>query len=212
MWRSTLVTTMVLLCSVPAQAAQSCQRIVQVGAWNIQWLGNAKEGKRQAQAPEDLASYIAASKVEILALSEISATGKDSAGRFRNQTLDDALALLNDQGARWDYEIFEKRPGARAESDQWIGVAWNAASVTKTGGPWKLPVQVDEARENSIRSQFPKPTPDTIIFSRWPYAIKFSAGTGLSDWVIVPIHLKSNTEAAPPPWRVSMRSSSCWKD
>jgi hypothetical protein len=195
--RRLIVSSLLLaVCCSSVSGAPNCQSIVQIGAWNIQWLGNAAEGKRQPQAAVDIASYIAASQVDLLALAEISVTGRDAAGRPHNQPLDDAFGLLNEEGARWEYELFEKRPGARAPDDQWTGIAWNASKVQKVGGPWRLAVQVDEARENAIRNAFAKPSSDTVVLSRWPQVMKFSAGPGLSDWLVMPVHLKSNTDGA----------------
>ncbi len=184
-----LFTACVFVCS--SVYAQQCERIIQIGAWNIQWLGNAKEGKRQAQSPQDIAAYIKAAKVDVLSLVEITPTSTNT-----NDTLIDAFALLNADGAQWKHILFEKRPGARAPKDQWTGLAWNEKVVTAIGGPWKLDINVDEAKEAEIRSRF-KANPgqeedQTVILSRWPHAIKFSTGKGLTDFVAVPVHLKSN--------------------
>jgi endonuclease/exonuclease/phosphatase family metal-dependent hydrolase len=173
-------------------AQPTCDQVLFIGAWNVQWLGNAKAGKRKPQKPEDIASYIAAAKVDVLALEEISVTSKDGQGRARNQTLEDAFAVANASGPKWQYELFSKRDGARAPEDQWTGIAWNAAKVTKVGGPWRLDATIDPAREESINQRFDSPESETIIFSRWPHAVKFSAGSGKTDFLVVPVHLKSN--------------------
>ena len=115
------------------QPPQQCERVIHVGAWNIQWLGNATAGKRTPQAPQDVASYIRASRVDILALEEISVNRKTTGGKPRNSELDRAFASLNGPAAKWRYELFEKRPGARAPDDQWTGIAWNAAVVHADG-------------------------------------------------------------------------------
>ena len=176
--------------NVPA-AEQACRQTLVVGSWNIQWLGNAVKGKRTAQAPADIASYIAASKVDILALAEVSVP-KDSGTHGRNQTLDDALVILNASGAKWEYILFPKRAGARDRDDQWTGLAWNGAKVSKSGGPWALAVQIDPAEEKAIAAKFYKPETGTIIWSRTPFITKLSAGVGKSDFLIMPVHLKSN--------------------
>jgi len=178
------------------QAQPACERVLYVGSWNIQWLGNAVAGKRAPQNPSELASYIAASKVDVLALAEISVTSRDAKGRASSKPLDDAFIIANQSGSKWRYELFHKRDGARAPEDQWTGVAWNEAAITKTGGPWKLDVSIDLAKEDAIRQKMDKPEPDTIVFSRWPYAVKFSAGQGKTDFVVVPVHMKSNIGGA----------------
>ena len=174
-----------------AQAPAACEKFINIGAWNVQWLGNAKGGGRKPQDPKDIAGYLAASKVDVLALAEISATST-IAGQAKNAPLDDAIAILNAAGGQWRYALFDKRIGARAPDDQWSGIAWNEAVVKATGGPWKLDVEVDLKRENEIRARLDKPETETLVLSRWPQAMKFSAGTGKTDFVVVPVHLKSN--------------------
>ncbi len=179
----------------PVQAAAPCHHLLTVGAWNLQWLGNAQAGRRKPQSPDDIASMIALSGVDILALSEVSATEGTVASTgtsARNATLDAAFAQLNAAGAHWAYALFPKREGARAPQDQWTGLAWNAAAVTPVGGPQRLRATIDTAREDALRHQMDRDEPNTLIWSRWPQAMKFSAGPGLTDVVVVPIHFKSN--------------------
>ena len=75
-----------LMASGSGQAQEQCESVLQVGAWNIQWLGNPGEGKRTAQTAADVASYIKAGGVDVLAVSEVSATSK-AGGWGRNKTL-----------------------------------------------------------------------------------------------------------------------------
>lgn len=175
--------------------AKSCSREIGIGSWNIQWLGNPTAGKRLAQDAANVASYIKAGAVDLLALAEISRTSTNQDGAARNATLDAALTLLNQEsGAQWHYALFPKREGARAPDDQWIGVAWNEKQIRMQGTPIKLPAEIDPAREKAIKDQFPRPGSESIVFSRWPHAVKFSAGQGQTDWFIVPAHWKSNTD------------------
>lgn len=193
-----IVSVMLSMClgMDAVQAQQACERTVTVGSWNIQWLGNAKAGKRKPQKAEDIASYLSAAGVDVLALAEISVTSMDGGGRARSRQLDQAFATANSSGAKWQYELFPKREGARAPQDQWTGIAWNAGVVAKIGGPWKLAPAIDAAKEEAIRKRFDKPETETIIFSRWPYATKFSAGEGKTDFIVLPVHLKSNIGGA----------------
>lgn len=187
----------VLLPALQAGAATpQCEQVLQVGAWNIEWLGNSAVGKRQEQKPEDIAAYIKVTAVDILALAEVSATGRDAQGRARNKLLDAAFEHLNQSGDAWEYVLLPKREGARAPQDQWTGAAWNERRVRKVGGPWRLEATIDLKREDAIKAKFEKSGPDTIIWSRWPQAFKFSAGDGLTDFVVVPVHLKSNSGGA----------------
>jgi predicted extracellular nuclease len=182
------------LAAIPlsSPASADCANPLYVGAWNIQWLGNANEGKRKDQAPEDIASYITTAKVDVLALEEISAM-KDDSGKPRNKPLDAAFAILNSGGkTQWKYVLFGKREGARAPDDQWTGVAWNAERVQIEGEPVKIEMTIDAAKEKEIASRFDKPEENTIIWSRTPYAVKLRAGKGNTDFLIVPVHMKSN--------------------
>ena len=169
----------------------TCERVIQAGAWNIQWLGNPTAGGRKAQAPEDIADYIQAAEVSIIALSEISATAKTADGG-RNATLDAAFNIANKgNGADWRYVLFPKRQGSTLPDDQWTGVAWNEKVVRRVAGPWPLAASVDPAKENSLKSRIPD-ADGTLVLNRWPHAMKFSAGAGLTDFVVVPVHMKSN--------------------
>ncbi len=179
------------LVGAPCSAQTVCPTPLWVGAWNIQWLGNAEKGKRKPQTPENIASYIDASKVDVLAMAEISATST-AGGKGRNKQLDDAFALLNAKGAQWTYELFPKREGARDPQDQWTGLAWNEKKIQKAADSWKLDLTIDSQKEKSIAAKFNKPEDGTIILSRSPYATKLSAGAGKSDFLFVPVHLKSN--------------------
>lgn len=174
-----------------AQAQQQCERVLSIGAWNIKYLGSKPE---KPQKSVDIATYIAASKVEVLALSEISHT-HTKGGSPRNQPLDDAFAILNKAGANWRYEIFPKRAGSRPPmTDQWTGVAWNGQSVTAVGAPAPLKINIDLTRETNIRTEMGAKE-KVIIFSRLPHVMKFSAGPGKTDFAVVPVHLKSNTDS-----------------
>lgn len=175
--------------------AKGCSREIGIGSWNIQWLGNPTAGKRTAQDAADVASYVKAGAVDVLALAEISRTSTDQDGAARNATLDAALSVLNQENrAQWRYVLFPKREGARAPEDQWVGVAWNERQVRRQGAPIRVPADIDPAREKSIKDQFPAAGSDTVIFTRWPHAVRFSAGEGKTDWLVVPVHLKSNTD------------------
>lgn len=186
---------MALVGTMPwAAHAADCPQRLALGAWNLQWLGNAEAGRRKPQAPDDIASLIALSGVDILALAEISVTHTER-GEARNHTLDAVMAQLDAHSsgrARWAYTLMAKRDGARAPQDQWTGLAWNAARAQPVAGPQPLPARVDAAREDALRRQLDRDDPNTLVWSRWPQAMKFSAGPGLTDIVVVPIHLKSN--------------------
>lgn len=163
-----------------------CESKLAIGAWNIEWLGSAMRNNVGRQLPADIASYIQASKVDVLAMSEISVT-RSSAGEAVNAQLDDAFALLNSQGAAWHYKLFEKPPLASQPNDQWTGLAWNSKQVQLTGGPWSV-AGIDKQRQVELMGADSKKIP----LNRTPYAVKLSAGLGKSDFLFVPLHLKAN--------------------
>lgn len=151
--------------------------IIQVGSWNIEWLGKPEMRKSPPQKAEDLAAEISASGVDVLALQEIS-DDFPAHDHLGNKTLDEVCALLNRRaGNQWKYELFPKRD-LYAE-DQLTGVAWNEARVQRVGGALRI-TPVDLLGDNYI------------TWDRQPYAAKFSAGEGKTDFVVIPIHMKSN--------------------
>jgi endonuclease/exonuclease/phosphatase family metal-dependent hydrolase len=154
-----------------------------IGAWNIEWLG-AKN--RPDQSPTDIASYIAAANVDVLAMSEISITRSGNGEPF-NRLLDEAFGLLNEQGADWQYKLFGKNSKAGSSNDQWTALAWNGYKVQQTGGPWNV-AGVDEQKRIELLGADSKKVP----LNRTPHAVKLSAGPGKSDFLFVPLHLKAN--------------------
>ena len=168
----------------PLLAADPGQEIV-LGAWNIEWLGRpdmrSGPSKDVAQTPEDLARYIADSGVDMLALEEICVLPGQDLHPF-NPTLQSALHLLNQQpGRRWKIEYFPKKG---EEPTQWTALAWNAERVQAVGGPYRIPVAL--------------PASAFDLWKRWPYAMKFTTtAPGHTDWVAIPIHMKSNRRDEP---------------
>jgi hypothetical protein len=161
--------------AVFAQEAE-CEDTVTVGAWNIQHLGSPGSrpnvAKGVAQAPAELAAYIIASEVDILALVEI---GDDDNREGRtNSTLDRVMTELgNATGATWSYLLFANRQ--EGDTTQLTGVLWNQRKVGLVGEPYRVPIQ----RRGSE-------------WDRHPHAVKFSCGAGKTDLVVIPVHMKSN--------------------
>ncbi len=161
-------------------------RNISVGAWNIQWLGSPTSRRGTGvngveQKPADIARYIKASRVDVLALQEISDTDSSPFTKT-NCILDKAFKILNSEGSRnrrsrWRYILFPKR--SQTNPSQLTGIAWNARKVTRVGMPFRIPLQVPGGR---VR-----------YWDRWATAMKFRAGRNRSDFVIIPIHMKANT-------------------
>lgn len=157
-----------------------------IGAWNIEWLGKPEnrtgDGHNVAQKSEHLAKYIADSGVAVLSLEEICDDDGD-ADTMRNKTLNETFAKLNEGGAaEWDYELFPKKDAHNL--DQHVGLAWNAKVVTKKGDAFKPPVDDFHA--------------DYSLLERGVRAAKFSVADGKTDFVLLPLHLKSNRGGAIP--------------
>jgi predicted extracellular nuclease len=156
-------------------------RTLRIGAWNIQWLGLKDERSGRAkgieQAPEDLADYIVASGVRVLALAEIANFGSD--GASSNPILDRTLALVSEKtGGRWEYRLFAAR-----SRNQNVGVAWDATRVQLIGPPQVLS---DGAAAKSAWG--------SLYWNRPAVAVRFSTGDGQTDFDIVPLHMKSNSK------------------
>src|SRR5439155_25792585 len=99
------------LVAVPAPQEKTQPEVrSRLGTWNIEWLGNAEKRRKPAQKAEDIASYIAASKVELLALNEISING-ETEGRLTNSTLNEVCKQLKarERGG-WQHLVFPSEP------------------------------------------------------------------------------------------------------
>ena len=161
--------------SVSAESGQQ----IRIGAWNIEWLGSPESrsgpAKHIAQKPEALADYIKAGHVAVLAVEECAVT--EESPMLQNETLRAALNQINQQtGSRWSHRLFPARSGR----NQNVGVCWDARAVTPIGEP----ILVTPAEGESSQG---KP-----LWSRPAWAQKFSAGDGLTDFYVIPMHLKSD--------------------
>jgi endonuclease/exonuclease/phosphatase family metal-dependent hydrolase len=168
MWKRALLA-LALSLAAPAEK-------LRLGAWNIEWLDYPQNrtglASNRAQKPEDLANYIEASGVDLLALEEICV---DSSGS--SPTLNRALQLLSEsQGQTWKVLLFPKKDGA---STQLTGVAWNTARAELVGQP--IPLRADDLSADGYN-----------LLDRAPQAVKFRFAEGRSDFVLIPLHLKSN--------------------
>lgn len=163
--------------AVPAPIAAPAS--IRVGAWNIEWLGSPERrsgpAENHAQAPAALAEYILESKVDILGLAEIAQNVEDRPGT--NATLTAALQLVEQQtGGKWQHRLFPARSGR----NQCCGIAWDTTRVTSVDEP----CPITQPEQASLQG---KP-----LWSRPPYALTFSAGEGLTDFVVIVIHMKSD--------------------
>lgn len=157
--------------------AASASDIVKIGSWNIEHLGS----RTPPQRPIDIAEYIALSGVDVLGLIEID-DNDDMPMTRTNEALNTTFSLLNENVQRdWKYVLFQNRvPG---DLTQLVGVAWDAKRVLKVGDPLKIDVQ-------------PDPNPAVHLWDRHPHAVKFQAGAGKTDFVLIAVHMKANVPTA----------------
>ncbi len=181
--RLVAVALSVILLLIEGGYGEVLSRDVIVGAWNIQWLGMPWKrggiGKKVPQKAGNIADYIKASGVRLLALEEICDDDRVPVKRT-NRTLDTVVEILNEgTTAKWTYTLFPKR--RHDDAEQHTGLMWDAKTVTPVGEPYKVVLKV------------PPEEPDKPFhWKRWPYAMKFSLGKGKTDLVIIPVHMKSN--------------------
>jgi predicted extracellular nuclease len=164
--------------AVPARPARVGETL-RIAAWNIEWLGTpaSRSGpaKGHAQSAADLAAYIAAARVDILGLEEIARD--EPRDTWTNPTLDEAFAEVGrTHGGDWRHQLFPARSGR----NQLTGIAWDATRVRAVGAPRCV---VDAQRKSSQGDD---------LWPRPPYGQMFSAGDGLTDFVVVVVHLKSD--------------------
>jgi len=144
---------------------------LRIGSWNIQNLGSRPWG----QEPQDLADHIRASGADVLALQEI----HDDDGRDKTRTnakLDQIVELLNEGGSAWQYQLYPRREPRNPE--QLLGIAWNSRRVEPNGKPLRISVSYESGRS----------------WRRHPYAVPFRPVEGGTDFVLIPLHSKSNSD------------------
>jgi len=180
---------LIALLSLPATFGQAEE--FRIGAWNIEWLGfpnmRGRPGKDVAQAPSDLAAYIASAQLDVLALEEIGVEKNEAP--WKSSPLDQTLEeLKKSHGQTWQYLLFPKADYPKGTEDfiargQHIGIAWRSDRVKLVGEPFSVPVGKSETYGDKF-------------WERRANAVKLSFGEGKTDVVFVPVHLKSNRNDA----------------
>src|SRR5439155_11875786 len=136
-WRRLTLVLLPCLLLLPPFAVPAPQEKAQpevrsrLGTWNIEWLGNPAKRRKAAQKAEDIAAYIAASKVELLGLNEISIDG-EADGLLSNRTLVAACKLLRGRD-RGDWRHLRFPSADKENKDQVCGVARNASRWSRVG-------------------------------------------------------------------------------
>jgi predicted extracellular nuclease len=178
----------------PVRGQGKPAEVLRIGSWNIEHLGDPdsrrgpafddKTGKGIPQKAEDLARYIRYARVDVLALQEIKADGEAPAGfpkKYRTNTiLTRAFNELNKTpGNNWKHVLFPKMRAA--DQTQWTGIAWKESKVSVVGDVYQVPVSHAKSEKG---------------FNKWDramHAVKFSAGKGKTDFLVLVLHLKANT-------------------
>lgn len=164
--------------------------VLRIASWNIEWLGKPEDrsglARGVAQSADDIADYIKSSDASIVAVEEV--VSRERGFPFRSPEIEAALARLREWAKQnWEYVLF---PG-RAEGDQLTGVLWNRDAVTalnQAGKPW------DQTRDRPWALPIPKArsAQGSSLWNRPPHAMKFSAGTGKTDVVVIVLHMKAD--------------------
>jgi len=157
---------------------------LRVGAWNIENLGTKHgDDDGEDQTPEALADYIMSSQVQVLALEEIHDDDQPSSNvpgmsPWRNTILASALQLISQRtGETWSYEL--TAPGAQNDRQQLTGVAWNTTKVRLEKR------QLVNVAGGSVGG--------ASIWSRVPEAFYFKTADDKTDFALIPLHMKSNS-------------------
>jgi hypothetical protein len=161
-----LATTLILITATALTFGQTNQTrdILIVGSWNIEDIQTGS-----GQKTDIMASHLRLFRLDVLALNHVNGNA-----RRRNRQLDAIFEKANEtDGQGWQYRLFENRTAT--DRDQLVGVAWNRSRV-------------------SLQSEvFRTVTDDGTVWRKPPHAAKFSAGTGLTDFVVVPVQLEAKS-------------------
>jgi hypothetical protein len=161
-------------------------RFVHIGSWNIEHFGRIDDSPSNQYA---IAEHIEMSGVNVLALQEMYVTSitPGTPPILENSFIRAALDLIEEHtDQHWDYELFRNRDPA--DDSQLCGVAWNTARLQKVGPTLRINVQSEVIVDGELMK----------LWDRHPHAVKFAARPGedadirLTDFVLVPLHMKSN--------------------
>lgn len=180
-----------------ADAAPTPPKTLRVGALNMYWLGcrwkrwpKGHDGLGPAKDLTKIADYISSSRTDVLAISEVAANAPSDES-YQLDTVRDLLTA-NSQ-AMWKYKLFPRY----GEDTQCVGVMWNTErvrlkSVDEIALERKPKDWVAYARKHRVLDAQKKLMKS--IHARSVVAALFEVpGEGMTDFVVVPIHLKSNS-------------------
>ncbi len=170
---SWLLLGMALPASAAPAAPAACQggNCIQVGSFNIKYLGG-EEDKRSEAEIRGLADFISKDlDLEVIVLQEIN-------------TKSSQWTWLRKHLAGSGYDFFE---GATSERNQFVVIAWDTDEVTLEAG---------SKQELNLPSAYQDPADPTCVYQglRVPIAARLTAGK--FDFWVVGVHLKSRSHVA----------------
>jgi predicted extracellular nuclease len=161
-------TTLIGVLAICTQAAIA-QDWIRVASWNIKHLGQDGEDS----SPKAIAEHISIAGADVLAFQEIY-DNDNTSGTKTNSQLSEAFEIINQRpGNDWEYEMLPNRD--EEDTSQLVVISWNNERVSKEGSAHRIPID----RTGSE-------------WDRHPHAIKFSAGSGKTDLVVIPLHMKAD--------------------
>ena len=151
---------------------------VRVGTWNMDYWEPHKLYGTKAKLPENMAKYIADANVDILALLEVSSSGTNELGQLKSNSLDKVFSSLNKiTSENWKYCVFTNM----TDFNLHVGIAWNEQKIEMIAD-YLVPVK-HKLKQPRMR-----------LWLRPPHAIKFSVKNNPTEFIVIPIHHKSNRE------------------
>ncbi len=151
---------------------------VRVGTWNMDYWEPHKLCGAKAKLPENMAEYIADANVDVLAMLEVSSSGTNKLGELTSASLDKVFSSLNKiTSEEWKYRIFKNKTDFNLR----VGIAWNEQKIEMVAD-YLVPVK------HKVE------TPKMRLWVRPPHAIKFSVKNSSTEFIVIPIHHKSNRE------------------
>ena len=185
------------ICCQPAGAAPTAPKTIRIGALNMYWLGcrwrrwpKGHDRLGPAKNLTKVADYISSAKVDVLAISEVYANAPADESYQLDKIRD--LLTANSQAA-WKYKLFPRY----GEDEQCVGVMWNNERVRLTdvdaiGLERKPKDWVAYAKKHRVLSYEGKLMKS--IHTRSVVGARFKvAGEGMTDFIVIPLHLKSNS-------------------
>lgn len=155
--------TLILLTTAAVTFGQTDQRpgSLNVGSWNIESIDSGS-----GQNVRIMAAHLDLLRLDILALNHVDG----NAGR-RNQQLDAIFQKANEnEEVDWQYRLFANK--SEPDRTQLVGVAWNNNRVSLDDDLFRIV------------------TDDGASWRKPPHAAKFSAGSGRTDIVLIPVQLE----------------------